>query len=434
MRLLVKALPNPPQPFLQRPGELPRQLSAAWHTWRAWQADQPGACMHRKGTPLCRAPGEPELNLSAEERTDMALMFAFESLWPGVQAVVKATVDPEQLKIALYTSLSVYLGLLLLPEPTSKLAALAMTVTLMAYLGADTLFRVVEGYRQLQSDAQHARSFRELKIVGVRYGQVLGEQVGRVLVMVATAALGWTAHGVMKGPGLPGFGRAAQAFKAETRLDLSEVASQAQAMVVARPAVTVSLTPLAAYMATHGMEGSKAVRPSGADPASSHYRLERVEEWRKPRLTGDGRVLPYRGTRTPAEPIAILGRNRAGKTLRSGKDTLRFDKHGFAEFETQFETIIDDIHIGSGQHRLHFKAANQRLHDAIKANPSFAKQLGLSPDDVMQLPTSKDPPTGYTWHHHQDVGRMQLITRSAHDLAMPHTGGMSIWGGGYRAP
>lgn len=145
-------------------------------------------------------------------------------------------------------------------------------------------------------------------------------------------------------------------------------------------------------------------------------------------------MLPYRGTRSPAEPITLLGRNRAGKTLTNGKDTVRFDKHGFAEFETQFETMIDDFHIGSGQHRLHFKAANQRLHDTINANPGLARQLGLSPDDVMHLPMSKEPPVGYTWHHHQDVGRMQLITRSAHGLAIPHTGGMSIWGGGYKTP
>ncbi|MDR7355393.1 RHS repeat-associated protein [Corynebacterium felinum] len=32
-----------------------------------------------------------------------------------------------------------------------------------------------------------------------------------------------------------------------------------------------------------------------------------------------------------------------------------------------------------------------------------------------------------TWHHHQDVGRMQLVPRDLHDFAR-HTGGFSIWG------
>lgn len=435
MRLLVAQLPGPPQPLFHRPGRTPR-LSEAWRAWRSSQLAQSSSCSQRDAPSRCVAARAPELLLDEEERADMALMFAFESLWPGVQAVVEASVEPEQLKIAVYTSLSIYLGLLLLPEPASKLIALAMTVTLVAYLGADTLFNVVEGYRQLKRAALSARSLLELRSIGERYGRVLGEQVGRVLVLVATTALGWNAHGVMRGPRPPGFGRAAQLLKAETGLELAAVSRQVQAVVVSRPAVTVALTPTAAHMAHQGMGGSQSVHASapassGAGPAPQRYRLERVEEWRKPRLTSDGRVLPYKGTREPPQPIAILGRNRAGKTVTNGKDTVRFDKHGFAEFETKFETLIDDVHIGSGRHDLHFRAANQRLHHALQADTNLASALGISPKQIAQLPTLKKPPNGYTWHHHQDVGRMQLIKQSAHELARPHTGGMSIWGGGY---
>ena len=39
-------------------------------------------------------------------------------------------------------------------------------------------------------------------------------------------------------------------------------------------------------------------------------------------------------------------------------------------------------------------------------------------------------PPGYTWHHHQDVGRMQLVPYEIHKQT-GHTGGASIWGGGY---
>ncbi|WP_436006733.1 HNH endonuclease [Knoellia sp. LjRoot47] len=34
-------------------------------------------------------------------------------------------------------------------------------------------------------------------------------------------------------------------------------------------------------------------------------------------------------------------------------------------------------------------------------------------------------PAGYTWHHHQDVGLMQLINRDVH-RATGHTGGFSL--------
>jgi hypothetical protein len=35
-------------------------------------------------------------------------------------------------------------------------------------------------------------------------------------------------------------------------------------------------------------------------------------------------------------------------------------------------------------------------------------------------------PKGYTWHHHQTFGRMQLVERNIH-RATGHTGGFSLW-------
>lgn len=117
-----------------------------------------------------------------------------------------------------------------------------------------------------------------------------------------------------------------------------------------------------------------------------------------------------------------------------GEVSVRFDKNGFAEFDTRFEMVLDDGHIGSGRPDLHFKAANKRLYEAIQEDPALAAGLGLSAGDVARLPTMRRPPEGYTWHHHQDVGRMQLVSSQLHDLANPHTGGMAIWGGGYPRP
>jgi hypothetical protein len=427
---LVAELPGPPAPFLMRlelrwapPGAQAAQAGLV-RDYQHWcvQGRRGGACLSLLGE---------DLYLDEDERTDMALMLAFENLWPGVEAVVRASVDPDQLRIAVFTSLSMYLGLLLLPEPTSKLVAVSMTGVLLAYLGAETLFSLVEGYRQLKADAQRARSFGELRAAGERYGRIIGERVGQVLVMAATVAVGWGSHMTLKGPGLPGFGRAAQLFKAETGLNLATVASEVDAVLVARPSITVVLAPTATSMASQGMEEGQGSRPVMAQSGPSHHRLERIEEWRKPKFSEDGRVLPYKGTRNPPESIVNLGRNRAGKTLTNGKDTLRFDENGFAEFETRFETLLEESHIGSGRPDLHFRAANKRLYEAIQADSGLARQLGLSTEEVAALPASRRPPSGYSWHHHQDVGRMQLITDSAHDLAKPHTGGMAIWGGGY---
>ncbi|WP_075207559.1 HNH endonuclease [Archangium violaceum] len=172
--------------------------------------------------------------------------------------------------------------------------------------------------------------------------------------------------------------------------------------------------------------------PARVLPAPRKYQLDSVEEWRKPRLTTDGKAIPYEGTRTPPEPITILGRNRAGAVISDGKNTVRFDENGFAEFDTLFETLLDNSHIGSARPAQHFRAANQRLYEAVRADAALAREIGLSSEEIARLPTRMDPPNGFIWHHHQDAGRMQLIREGAHRLANPHTGGMAIWGGGYR--
>ncbi len=38
-------------------------------------------------------------------------------------------------------------------------------------------------------------------------------------------------------------------------------------------------------------------------------------------------------------------------------------------------------------------------------------------------------PENYTWHHHQDDGKMQLVSHKIHEK-VTHIGGYSLWGGG----
>jgi hypothetical protein len=93
--------------------------------------------------------------------------------------------------------------------------------------------------------------------------------------------------------------------------------------------------------------------------------------------------------------------------------------------------LISDSQIGSGHRSAHIKEPNQQLHEAISQDPDLARSLSLDRTAVENLLKIAKPPDGYRWHHHQDVGRMQLITVGEHDLSIPHTGGMAIWGGGY---
>lgn len=173
------------------------------------------------------------------------------------------------------------------------------------------------------------------------------------------------------------------------------------------------------------------VEVSKAEYHAAMLHLARLLRDKLPPRPSSHVILPFQGTRQSAEPIPNLGKNRAGQTVSDGKTSLRFDKDGFPEFDTKFEILLENIHIGSGDRAAHIKAANHNLYQAISRNPTLSQTLGLSRADVGNLLSKIRAPPGYRWHHHQDAGRMQLVTIQEHDLANPHTGGMAIWGGGY---
>ena len=155
---------------------------------------------------------------------------------------------------------------------------------------------------------------------------------------------------------------------------------------------------------------------------------------RKPVLTSDGtKVIPL--GKTQADAITIRNKRNldADGYLTKGDKKLKYDEDGFPVFNSKFDTVIDDSHLGSGKDKIHFKAANENLAKELKKNPELAKDLGLTDKQVefiLKEPPEKTAPNGLTWHHHQDTGRMQLIDSKTHD-DFKHTGGMSIWGGGY---
>ncbi|WP_084609623.1 HNH endonuclease [Archangium violaceum] len=161
--------------------------------------------------------------------------------------------------------------------------------------------------------------------------------------------------------------------------------------------------------------------------------LVRRSAHRKPKLLPDGKIEPFPGSKHPPDPIQNKGYKHRNQDVTKGGHTVHFDKDGFPVFKSEFDTTLDDSHIGSRDHAAHFKASNQSLVKAAREDPSLAKRLGLTESDLSALQNSSNPPKGYTWHHHQDVGKMQLVGRSEHGaFSFDHTGGMSIWGGGYK--
>lgn len=99
----------------------------------------------------------------------------------------------------------------------------------------------------------------------------------------------------------------------------------------------------------------------------------------------------------------------------------------FPVFDESFNVIIaEEIYTESDS--VHFRIANETLYQAIVENPQVAYEMGLSQADIQSL-ASGQTPDGYTWHHNEEPGLLQLVDEETH-AQTAHTGGRTIWGGG----
>ncbi|WP_052518979.1 hypothetical protein [Archangium violaceum] len=201
----------------------------------AWQSDLArsyGRFCERRGTPGdCLTLFDDGPHLQASDKRGIALALAVGPALEGVDAEVRAMLDPTRVLATLGFTITAYMTLLLAPEPVTKGAALAFSVLLWGYLGWE-FFDLLRAYAQLYEDAPQASSFAELREVGDRFGRVIGPNSVRILVMVATAAIGETAALISKGPKLPGFGQASRTAEANTGLRLMDAATGAERVIV----------------------------------------------------------------------------------------------------------------------------------------------------------------------------------------------------------
>jgi hypothetical protein len=150
---------------------------------------------------------------------------------------------------------------------------------------------------------------------------------------------------------------------------------------------------------------------------------------RTPKMTDDGNVIPYKGTEDDA--IRVMNKKLANQTVTKDGYTIRYDKNGFPEFTSKFDTQIPDDDLINTREK-HFEIANKALGDQLRADPDLAQKMGLTDqqrDFILEDPPNDESPPGLTWHHNQDVGKMQLVDRDIHGT-FRHTGGKAIWGGG----
>ena len=76
-----------------------------------------------------------------------------------------------------------------------------------------------------------------------------------------------------------------------------------------------------------------------------------------------------------------------------------------------------------------FKDCNEQLNQAYENGTLDTEQFT---DRQLEQIRNGDKPEGYTWHHHEEPGRMQLVDSEIHRQTS-HVGGRSLWGGGSEA-
>ncbi|WP_309894411.1 hypothetical protein [Archangium sp.] len=252
--------------------ELPRREGRVVRaSWSVSMGDPAQAWMERQCAPSEPPEGCLVLPSNAPPpetlaRLRLALSFAMDTVWEGAAVPVSEYMDPLAFKVIVYTALCTYLVLLLVPvpEPVTKGVAALLTLYLVVYLGLGPMRELVRAGDRLLEESERARTSEELRAAGQRFGRVLGDSGMRVLLLMATAALGGKGGMVAKGPKLPGFGKAALLSPVRTGVRL-EAAGQVGTVVLGAEELVVVLAPTAV--------AANALGPGGGAPPPKKGRL-----------------------------------------------------------------------------------------------------------------------------------------------------------------
>lgn len=209
-------------------------MAAAYGRWCKRKA-LAGDCLHLL---------ERGSTLDEDGKRTLAFSIALDSVWDETEDALRGMTDRGAVLSMIVTTGALYLGLWLLPEPVSKGIAATMTAVLIAYLGVDTVWSLIQGWMRLSEAVVEATTFDELRDAGEQYGEVLGENAARAFVMLATAALGSTAETLAaKLPKLPGSAQASLVGVAEGGFRLGAVSQVESVAMSTTGDILLTLAP-----------------------------------------------------------------------------------------------------------------------------------------------------------------------------------------------
>ncbi|NVJ09263.1 AHH domain-containing protein [Myxococcus sp. AM001] len=234
---------------------------------------------------ICQRQDEPHsclsmltggFSLGPAERRMLALYFALDTVWEGVEDAVRDMVNPAALRAMVTTMIGVALVMLVAPEPITKFIAIALTASLIAYLGTGPVWNLGQGFLRLLDESRDAAGFADIEKAGHRFGKVLGDNGARVLVIVALSALGGKSAMAAQGPKMPGFSQAASRAQLEGGFQLSgALVGEVQAISISSAGVlNVTLAPTAVAAVAMGPgKGTGAAGGVQGDPEGEIHHI-----------------------------------------------------------------------------------------------------------------------------------------------------------------
>jgi hypothetical protein len=146
-------------------------------------------------------------------------------------------------------------------------------------------------------------------------------------------------------------------------------------------------------------------------------------------------VLPSEKPFSPVDNLISRNEDLEGKKhpktevpfeRKTVKDADGNDIEGvFPKFDSKFDVQLPpELYQESDVKQ--FEECNRQLKEAVENDPELAKQF--TPEQLEQIKNGETP-DGYTWHHNEEIGKMQLVDSETHEKT-GHTGGKVIWGGG----
>lgn len=97
---------------------------------------------------------------------------------------------------------------------------------------------------------------------------------------------------------------------------------------------------------------------------------------------------------------------------------IPYDADGLPIFESKGEVLLKESDFKKS------RKCSKALYEQIMENPELALKFM---DEEIQLFKIGKKPEHYTWHHHQEAGRMQLVDYETHRKT-GHTGRYKIGG------